>query len=569
MHDLLHFGRGLLRWLYNHNPFYVLSAALFFWGLYRSFDRTAESIETLGLMIGLVAYTVVLAVTAYLVIRLGKVWDDGRSLLVLILVMLLGISVSFDNAFRYSLGAGVLCSLGGLLFAVLLSEGLLRGLALRLPVWFRLPYHLILALFFLYPILPGSMQTDPYDPRVPWVLFAFPAVAGIAFLSLLPAIRRGPEYVSPSGSPWHWPWYPWVAFFVLGLGVCARSYYLSVSMHLAGGYAAIFAPYFLVPFLLAVNILFLEIGLVARSIVTLRLALLGPVGLVALAWVGCADEKVPLRFLATLTETAGATPLCWTMSLAAAFYLWAVVRRAPHAVESLTAALVLWTFVGRATGGLDSLAAPRGVPLLLAGLVQAGALVRRPHSARCLLAAACLVAGAGLEWLRAWFAAEPGLLSLHLALAGVLVVGAAFRDPFAKFLRCLGAVMLFSLAIAAMAGRASGFHELPPPVHAIYPALAIALALAYGHLLRSHLYLASAAATATGWVAVAATHGYHSLRQTVGGLDYLAFAAVSFLVAILISLMKVGPLRERLRRWRMRYRPRPAPLPTPKASDAD
>ncbi len=144
MRDLLRFGRGLLRWLYNHNPFYVLSAALFFWGLYRSFDRTAESIETLGLMVGLVAYTVVLAVTAYLVIRLGKVWDDGRSLLVLILVMLLGISVSFDNAFRYSLRTGVLCSLGGLLFAVLVSEGLLRGLELRLPVWFRLPYHAIL-----------------------------------------------------------------------------------------------------------------------------------------------------------------------------------------------------------------------------------------------------------------------------------------------------------------------------------------------------------------------------------------------------------------------------------------
>ncbi len=426
-----------------------------------------------------------------------------------------------------------------------------------------------LATFFLYPIVPGSMQTDPNDPRVPWVLFAFPAVAGIVFVSLLPAIRRGPEYVSPSGSPWRWPWYPWAAFFVLGLGVCARSYYLSVSMHLAGGYAAIFAPYFLVPFLLAVNVLLLEIGLVARSIATLRLAMLGPAGLVVLAWMGCANEKVPLRFLATLTETTGATPLFWTMILAAAFYLWAVARRAPHAVEALSAALLLLTFVGRATGGLGSLAAPQGAPLLLAGLVQAGMLVRQPHSARCLLAAACLVAGAGLEWLRDWFAAEPGLLSLHLALAGVLGVGAAYRDAFATFLRGLGAAMLFSLSVAAMAGRTSGFDELPLLIQAIYPALATALALASGYLLRSHLYLASAAATATAWVAVAAAHTYHSLRQTLAGLDYLAFAAVSFLVAILISLMKIRPLRERLRRWKILPRPRTAPLPTGKAADTD
>ena len=47
---------------------------------------------------GLVAYTLVLSLAAFVVIRFGKVWDDGRSLLLLVILMLLAISVSFDVA---------------------------------------------------------------------------------------------------------------------------------------------------------------------------------------------------------------------------------------------------------------------------------------------------------------------------------------------------------------------------------------------------------------------------------------------------------------------------------------
>ena len=554
-------GRGLLGWLYNHNPFYVPSAALFFWGLYRSFDTTAESIETLGLMIGLAGYTVVLAVTAYLVIRFGKVWDDGRSLLVLILVMLLGLSVSFDSAFRYSVLAGVASSLGGLGFAVLVSEGLLLGLGLRLPGWFRMPYYLILATFFLYPAVLGLMQTEAEDPRVPWVLFAFPWVAGLVFLTLLPAIRRGPRYVGAGAGPWQWPWYPWVAYVVLGLGVIPRSYYLCVSMHQAGGTAAIFAPYFLVPFLLALDVLLLEIGLVGRVAAIRRAALAAPIGLVVLALLGCPDQKVPLRFLQSLVETSGATPLFWTLVLAVGFYLWAVVRRVPGAVDALTAAVLAFCLVGPGTAGLESPAAFQGLPLLAAGLIQGAVALEHRSSGRSLLSLCCLAAGAAWGLVPDWLAARPGLLASHVALPAVLLVGAVFSDPMARSLRWLGAVMLFAMAVAAQVDRASGFQDLPQPLLGAYPAMCIAIALLYGHLLGSRPYLASAASTAVAWAAVGGSRTYPSLRHAVAGLDYLALAIVSFLLALAISLVKAGPLRERLRRWRESRRPGPAPAP--------
>ena len=80
-------GRGKLwihefgRLLYTHNPFYAISASLVFWGLESSFDRNVYAFHSFALMGGLAGYTLVLALAALVVIRLGKVWDDGRSLL--------------------------------------------------------------------------------------------------------------------------------------------------------------------------------------------------------------------------------------------------------------------------------------------------------------------------------------------------------------------------------------------------------------------------------------------------------------------------------------------------------
>ncbi len=100
-------------------------------------------------MLGLAGYTLLLAATAILLIRRGKVWDDARSLLLLVVMMFLAMSVTFDNTLNTNPGLGKSCFLGGLLFAVAVSEGLLRGIRLgKAPVGFRGPYYLILSCSF-------------------------------------------------------------------------------------------------------------------------------------------------------------------------------------------------------------------------------------------------------------------------------------------------------------------------------------------------------------------------------------------------------------------------------------
>src|SRR3954471_3933246 len=126
-------ARGLVGWLYTSNPFYVLSADLVFIGLRMSFDASGKTPETGALMLALLGYTLLLATTACLLIRLGDVWDDVRTLLLLVVAMFLAVSVTFDETLAGNPRLGTALYAGGLLFAVAVSEGLLRGIRLRLP----------------------------------------------------------------------------------------------------------------------------------------------------------------------------------------------------------------------------------------------------------------------------------------------------------------------------------------------------------------------------------------------------------------------------------------------------
>ena len=90
-------SRSLLRFLCTSNPFYALSAALFLAGLWISFGGQAQVVQTGALMSGLAGYTLLLAVTAYLLVRFGNVWDDARTVLLLVVLMFLATSVTFDE----------------------------------------------------------------------------------------------------------------------------------------------------------------------------------------------------------------------------------------------------------------------------------------------------------------------------------------------------------------------------------------------------------------------------------------------------------------------------------------
>jgi hypothetical protein len=545
--------RSLIRWVCTNNPFYVLSAALFLAGLWVSFGAQTRDVDTWALMSGLAGYTLLLAVAACLLVRFGNVWDDVRTVLLLAVLMFLATSVTFDEVLVLDPGRGVVCYLAGLIFSIAVSEGMLRGTRLRLPAAFRVPYYLILTLFFLYPLALRPLVDDPHSEVLRWALFGFSPVAGLVFLTLLPAIRRGPDYVRDNGSPWRWPLYPWVLFGVLGFAVPARAFLLCWSMHLLGGgdrNALLFGPYFVVPFGLVVAVLLLEIGLVSGRRGAIATALATPVALLLLAVAEPRGDPVFREFRELFTARLGGDPLWVTLLASAGFYAYAALRRVRAATEALTAALVALAVVGPDTLRWGVLGPTQPWPLLAAGALQLGLGLRQRDAWRCLLGTAGLVIGGALAMPGP--ASQPPLrdvIAFHLALAAVLALGAVFGDAFGRRLRNIGAALVLLAGLAALLG---GDDRQAGPMgwaFLAYPLVLAALLAGYGLMLHHRPSLVVAGLLGAFWLGAAGVRGYRSLRTVVAGLDAIALSLALFALALVISLGKSGLLSRWLGAW--------------------
>src|SRR6185437_3281318 len=507
--------------------------------LWISFGAQSGEVQTWALMSGLAGYTLLLAVTACLLVRFGNVWDDARTVLLLVVLLFLATSVTFDEVLVLNPSRGFACYLGGLFFAVVVSEGLLRGIRLALPAWFRIPYYLILSLFFLYPLALRPLLAEPRSEALMWGLFGFSPVAGLIFLTLLPAIRRGPDYVRDNGSPWRWPLYPWVLFGLLAFAVPARAFLLCWSMQLLDSgdlQHVIFGPLFLMPFGLAIAILLLEIGLVSQRRAVFGIALAMPALLVGFLIIGHRDDPIYRNFLDVFTAQIG-EPLSVTLLASASFYAYAGLRGTPCAVEALTSVLVMLAVVGPNTLDERELVSWQPAPLLAAAVLQVSLGTWRRDSWRCLM-------GLGLTALAALTVVTPpqGAIVFHLALFGVLLIGAALDDALARFLRVVGSALVLLACLLAMLGRFDDAASAPPLAIGLYPLLMAGLLAGYGRLTRQRFSLAAAGIVLTIWLAGAGWRGYCWLRQVVTGLDHILLSLALFGLALLISLGKSGIL---------------------------
>jgi hypothetical protein len=541
-------ARTLVRRLSVDNPFYVLSALLFCLGLWTSFGHQARAEDVWALMFGLAGYTLLLAVPACLLVRLGGVWEDVRTVLLLVVLMFLATSVTFDATLARDPNLGIACFVVGLLFAVSVSEGVLRVMRLRLPGAFRVPYYLALALFFLYPIALSPLLDRPRGEALQWGLFGFSAAAGLVALALVPAARRGANYVRENGSPWRWPLYPWSLFGLLGIAVVGRSFFLCWSMqHVESAVPErlIFGPYFLLPFVLAVGVLLLEGGRAARSRGALAAALGVPPILIILAAVGHRADDVYLDFLELFRARLGGTPLYLALVGAAGFYAYAALRRVPGAIGGLSAALAILAVVGPNTLDLHQLEPPRAWPMVLLAALQLALGLHRRDAWRCLAAAGCVVLAVLVTPPNG--AAGPSLrgpIAFHVTLVGVLVIGAAFDNWLGRRLRTVGAGLgLLASAAALRADVSPG--AFPPWVVSIYPIAMASMLGLYGMLLRHRPAFAAGAIAAACWVATLGWESYRALRHVVVGLDAIAAGLILLLLAELISLAKAGLLTRR------------------------
>jgi hypothetical protein len=416
------------------NPFYVISAALFLFGLRLSFGEQSRDTDSWALSGGLAGYTILLASAALLLVRFAKVWNDVRTVLLLVVLMFLATSVTFDELLVMNPDRGRQYFLGGLVFSIALTEALLRGIRLRLPILFRLPYHLTLALFFLYPLLLVPVVRDPHSEWLMWGLWGFAPAAGLVFLTLLPAIRRGRTYTADNGSPWPWPFYPWSVFVFLAVAVCGRAFLLCWSFHLLPDPSEqlIFGPYFLVPFGFVIAVLLLELGAVARSRGTLLVAVAVPVLLVVLSSVGHRSEAIYAEFLGHFANRLGGSPLFLALIASGGFYFYAWLRGTPLAPDGLTAVFVALAFVRPDALTLTDITAPQPVFVITAVMLQVWVALWRRSWWRRAVGAAVALAWAVPAGSQVYRALREEIVGLDYLVVGLLLLPVAVLISLGK-----------------------------------------------------------------------------------------------------------------------------------------
>jgi hypothetical protein len=526
--------------LYSSNPFYILSADLVFVGLRVSFGAGGPAARSWALMAGLAGYTLLLATTACFLIRMGRLWDDLRSLLLLVVIMFLAMATSGDDVLSADPRLGAAGCAGGFLFAVIVSEAVLRTIRLRLPGWYRAAYYLILALVFLYPIALFPVLLEPQSPQLQWALFGFAVLAGLVVTSLLPAARAGAHLVAKNGSPWRWPLYPWSLFVVMVAGLGVRCYSLCVSFHYVGGSHTIFGPYFLVPIGLASSVVWLEIGIASRRPGVMVAAAAMPLLLTGVALTGERHDSVYQGFLELFIGSLGGSPAFLTLVAAILFLVYAALRQVPLAWEMMAAGLSVLAVVGPTTITSSDMVSPRSLPLVAAGLVLGSLAARRHASGRAALAAGFLVAGVARGLAEVWPNVDLPPVVLHLAIGAMLLVGAVFNDRLAELLRVCGAYLLLVLGVATAVHSSWIQVAVPAAFGSWYPLLPIFVCWCYGYCIRDRACLAVGAVNLAAWLADAGLASYYQLRRVVPGLDQITWGMVCFGIAMAISLRKAG-----------------------------
>ncbi len=497
------------------------------------------------LLTGLGVYTLLLAVSACVLIRIGKLWDDLRSLLLLIVMILMAIAMSGDDVMAADAGRGALVCIGGFAFALMVTEIVLRVIRLRLRGLYRLAYYMALGLIFLYPLALAPFLSSPESPGLQWALFGFSPLAGLALLPLALATRNGRDYVANNGSPWRWPLYPWSLFVVLAGGLMVRSSALCVSFHFVGGHDTIFGPYFLVPIGLAVSLIWLEIGIVSGRRSVMFLASAAPFGLVLIALMGHRYEVVYQHFLTLFLSSLGASPAFLTLIAATTFLIYAAYRGAPLAWELIALSMVALSVVAPKTVEVFDIVSPRWPPLAAASLVLGTLAWQRDEIVRAFLAAELLAGAATVGFGVIFRHAELGAVWLQLSIIAALAVAALFDDPFAIVVRGLGVLTLLVLGFASVFGYARISRGIPSELAGGYPAIVAFVSCGYGFLVRNEAYLVSALAILGAWLSGSGWQMYAQVRKAAAGLDQIVWGLVFFSIALAISLEKAG-LRRRV-----------------------
>ena len=429
--EMQRLARRVPRFLCNHNPLYLVSAWLVLHGIGQAFHGSV-GMRWMPLMTQLLCgYTLALAFAGWLVVRLGKVWEDARMILLVLLLMFTGLSISYDDQCLKDPVAGAQHLAICFAFCCGITELVLFTLGMKLPLRYRIPFYLQLAVLFAFPAWLGKLSVEGRDPEMGGGVLIFPVAAAVALLSLLPAANGAPE--RDNGTPWPWPFYPWSIFVFMAIASGIRSWMLSVSFSPAAGVGPAFLPYFLCPILLSMLVLMLEMGLRLQSKAAQRTALVAMLGVIWMAFPG-EQLNSAQRILLDLMEGTFAGPPLLVCGSVAAIAVYAMLRQAAGSEPVAVIALILFACIDFDTRATNTLHTPLSVALLaLAGWQLVSGIMSRTTLRLAFGGIGALIILSRIPNAPSWMVTNNSLWFLALTWCAMLPL--ICRDALAEWLR--------------------------------------------------------------------------------------------------------------------------------------
>ena len=534
--------RCLGRFLYTQNPFYLVSCGLILYGLQIAIvDGDLQTRSTM-LALCMMGYTLLMSLTVVAVVRGCKVWQDARSIFLVVMISQLASSVSFDLLCLASWQTGARLLAGGYVFAILSAEFVIRCTGIRFPAWYRASYYALLLVFYAFPVAGGYSVASNELGFARWSAPLFSVLISAALLLLVPAIRRGAEGLTPNGTPWQWPLYPLSAFVVVIVGAGIRAHAVWMAFGSFRG-SVVFEPFLLLPIAFAGLVLTVEFGRRTgrRSLVT-NTMLIAPL----LLFLGSSQQGI--THLAIEPELRHVFGSAFTLACLAivAFYGYAMMLGIRHARHAVGLSLLAFSLIGDPPGILVGSGLQPWMLMLPAVCWYLVACLFDYRSETTWLT---LTSIATATVLRAGIASEEpiiaSLMALTTMLAGLLLIGALFESPLAYLGRQVSAGLLTWAGIVLV-----GWYFVHEPSTKLIVGLAgvSALCLLYGHAVRrtGWLYLCGFQTVCLG---VLWTHASGLQIESVGQSYFpLQSGLACFGIAIAITSLKSGGRRRSARR---------------------
>jgi MFS family permease len=540
-------GPGFFRFLYNQNPFYLISAAVVLYG-FQTATQEAGFAANPWILAGLFAgYTALLALTAWVIVRFGRVWDDARSILVVLLLLFMALSASLDGLFISQPETALAIATAGFAFAIVVSELLVWSLEIRFRALFRGPLYAMLATSFFYPILFSIQKTHWPELDHRYIILGFPFAVSLTILSLVPAIRKTKSYVAKNGTPWNWPLYPYSIFVLAIVGLVGRTVMLGLSFDpsIANG---MLGTWMFVPIFLSVMWLLFEFGSAEKNEDLQLLAMiLMPFSLgLALAWPFFSNAD----FYFQITQNFG-SPVWLTLLALVVIYTGVWIDKVESASVFLTLSLVGVMLIQRDGSMVEEFASLQAWPCVPFAIWSLASR-KRFKSCACWLLTSCFVSIPVAQLLSPLLKSHlqpvvsngiEAAVAFHFVLLCSCMLAGIFSGKFSKQMKVLLATVLPVLAVLVVAE--SIFHPRHAQVATIYAATMSILGFFIFVAAKSRLHL-SAAAISMGACLLAALP---MLEQSVGEtnsklINTLGAGIACFLVGLWVSAVKAGWTRK-------------------------